>query len=463
MKANLDKDLIVKNLARRTEQYYCMSDDKKEKGFGVLVYPTGAKTFIFKYKIDGVQKLLKLGEYPAFSLANARNEYVKASTKVKDLRKGSADGLDPVKEKKLKSERRIAEALEYKRHPTVATLVSDYIERHAKRHKRSWKKDEQILAREVVGRDITIWGNLKAKDIEKRDVIDLLEKIISRPAPAMANNTFQIIRKMFNWAVEQDILKISPCIAIKKLPAPKNERDRVLSEAEIKTLMASLDRTDLNMSIDVRRCLKLILLTAQRPGEVIGMHAKEIDGNWWTIPAERAKNGKAQRVYLTATALELIGDTKDKGYIFQTPLKVIDKNNDIPAKKRKKKDKPIGDTVLAIAVGRNLAYPLKDGKEKPLYNKEGKVATENRLGVKHFTPHDLRRTAATFMSQLGQMDEVIDAVLNHKKQGIIKVYNLNKYDREKQQALESWERKLNSIIGDSSGNNVININRKKAA
>jgi integrase len=70
----------------------------------------------------------------------------------------------------------------------------------------------------------------------------------------------------------------------------------------------------------------------------------------------------------------------------------------------------------------------------------------NKLGIDQFTPHDLRRTAATFMSSLGFMDEVIDAVLNHVKQGIIRTYNLNKYDKEKQQALEAWERKLNSII-----------------
>ena len=85
----------------------------------------------------------------------------------------------------------------------------------------------------------------------------------------------------------------------------------------------------------------------------------------------------------------------------------------------------------------------------------------NKLAIDQFTPHDLRRTAATFMSSLGFMDEIIDAVLNHVKQGIIRTYNLNKYDKEKQQALEAWERKLNSII---TGNEckVIPIGRKAA-
>ena len=67
-----------------------------------------------------------------------------------------------------------------------------------------------------------------------------------------------------------------------------------------------------------------------------------------------------------------------------------------------------------------------------------------------FTPHDLRRTAATFMAESGELDEVIDAVLNHSKQGIIKVYNLYRYDREKQHALQAWEQKLVNMVSESS-------------
>ena len=65
------------------------------------------------------------------------------------------------------------------------------------------------------------------------------------------------------------------------------------------------------------------------------------------------------------------------------------------------------------------------------------------------------------MSQLGEMDEVIDAVLNHKKQGIIKVYNQNRYDREKQKALESWGRKLASIVSGAAKDNVVSITKAK--
>ena len=76
-----------------------------------------------------------------------------------------------------------------------------------------------------------------------------------------------------------------------------------------------------------------------------------------------------------------------------------------------------------------------------------------------WTPHDLRRTAATNMSALGFSDEVVDAVLNHVKKGVIAIYNRHRYDKEKKAALESWERKLTSIITGKSGN-VIPMTRK---
>jgi integrase len=138
-------------------------------------------------------------------------------------------------------------------------------------------------------------------------------------------------------------------------------------------------------------------------------------------------------------------EMKPKGYIFHTPLT--------------KKEQSIAAQALIVAVARGLAFPLTDDKGNQLFKKDGKPATENRLEIDHFTPHDLRRTAATFMAKAGEMNEVIDAVLNHTKQGVIKVYNQYRYDLEKQKSLETWERKLISIVTGKQGN-VIAITRK---
>lgn len=446
-------DLFMKSLKPKDKEYTA----REKGGFGVRVMPSGRKVFFFLYRVDGQRRFLNLGEYPGLKLEEARKKYEAAAAQVKLLKDGLPGGADPVQVKTDKSDERV----ERRKAPTVADLCTDYIKRHAKRFKRSWQKDEQILNRDV----IPVWGKRKAKDISKRDVNELMEGIVTRGAPIMANYCFAVVRKMYNWAVEQDILETTPFIGA-KLPSAKNTRDRVLSETEIKTIWTSLDRTDLNMSAGIRRALRLILLTAQRPGEVTGMHTEEINGDWWTIPAERAKNGKAHRVYLTPLVKGIIheaieqvkkvdkipADKEYKGFIFPTPVK----------KSKKQPNKiiiqPIGDTALAVAVGRNLTYPLTDKNGNPLYNKDGKSATENRLEIDHFTPHDLRRTAATFMAKAGEMDEVIDAVLNHAKQGVIKVYNQYRYDKEKQAALVAWENKLKIIL---AGEKVVDLGAER--
>jgi len=89
-----------------------------------------------------------------------------------------------------------------------------------------------------------------------------------------------------------------------------------------------------------------------------------------------------------------------------------------------------------------------------MYDADSKPTTFNKIGVDHFTPHDLRRTTATFMAQSGEMDEVVDAVLNHAKQEVIKVYNQFKYDVQKQQALEAWARKQTAITTDTEKDDV---------
>ena len=415
-------DRYIRNLKPEDK----IKDIREKNGFGVRVKPDGSKVFFYRYDspVTGARRTLTLGGYPETSLEAARIAYGTAYKSVKG-------GSDPLEVAQLERE-------EHRKAPTVKDLCEEYIKRHAKKFKRSWETDERILNHDV----IPAWGNRKAAEIVKRDVVLLLEKIVDRGSPVMANNTFAVIRKMFNFAVERDILTHTPCYGVKH-PAPKVSRERVLSVTEIDTFWHNLEGCA--MSPEIRNALKLILTTAQRPGEVIGMHTAEIDGEWWTIPAERAKNKKAHRVYLPAmaraivieaidqakAAREIAADQEYSGFVFPTP--------------HKKKDQSIAPQALVVAVSRALESPVLNTDGKPLLDAGGKPVTINKIGVDHFTPHDLRRTAATFMAQSGEMDEVIDAVLNHAKQGVIKVYNQFKYDSQKQAALESWALKLEAI------------------
>lgn len=366
-------------------------------------------------------------------LADARTKYNAAY----ELHK---NGIDPgAVERQEKQERRLA--------PTVDDLADDYIKKWAKPRKRSWEGDKRTLDVEIIPK----WGKRKAKEIKRRDVVLLLEEIAER-APVMANRTRALLSKVFNFALEREIVEVNPCTGVK--PAVKEEPTvRALADDEIKELWVALDTPGvLHVSPEVSRCLQLILLTGQRPGEVVGMHSAEIDGTWWTIPAERAKNGREHRVFLTPTAKKIIGDKT--GYIFESP----------------KKGKAIAVNALAHVTRLNVEKP-KEVKEQaqetpePLQQKqadqEAPAIVRRKLVMPKWTPHDLRRTAATKLSELGYTDEIIDSVLNHKKKGIVATYNRNRYDREKQQALEAWERKLKSITSGKETGKVVSINAAK--
>jgi integrase len=453
--------------------------DSDLDGFGIRVSHTGKKYFV--RRLIGAKRVrVMIGSHPIKAAEDARSD---AKIKLGLMESGT----DPNEQVRVQNRIRESEAQRI----TVAELVKEYVDRHAKTFKRSWEEDERLLHKELLNeekelleeendkgsyvwnkrkeKDATDWSKRKAADITKRDVTLLLESIIDRGTPAMSNQVLKIVRKMFNFAVERDILQHTPCNGVKAL-APNTRRERTLNESEIETFWRNLSLA--GISDDIEQALKLVLITAQRPGEVSGMHTSEINGHWWTIPSERTKNGKEHRVYLANTALDII--TKAIEDIQQSLIKhnlrmVKEKKPELPITKpyvgyifpcpHRNKDQPIDSHALPVAVRRNLAWPLIDSKGEQLFQEDGRPSTENKIDIEKFTPHDLRRTAATFMSQLGIMDEIIDAVLNHAKQGIIRTYNLNRYDKEKQMALESWERKLISIISNKSSN-VIPIIRK---
>ena len=380
-------------------------DIRERDGFGVRVLPSGVKTWFYIYRFDGKRRFLNLGHYPLLSLAEARKKHREALLMVEH-------GVDPLHDKVVKR-------LERQQTPTVEEFAREYfkaIESDPRYQLKSWSKVASVLRKEV----LPALRKLKITDVTPRHLLLVTDAVVERKALVMANRVFAFASMLMNHAVEKRVLDANPFRGMKRPGGKEQGRDRVLTPAEIKMVWTNLAAC--NMTDEIRRAIKLVLVTAQRPGEVIGMHSSEIEGAWWTIPKERSKNGREHRVYLTATALSLLGDMSGKGYVFKTVLKG---------------EKPMTQLAMNYAIRRALAWPLTDAGGNPLYQKSGKPATENRLGVDSFTPHDLRRTAATHMSQMGFSDEVIDAVLNHKKQGIIKVYNRNKYDIEKQQALEA--------------------------
>jgi integrase len=286
---------------------------------------------------------------------------------------------------------------------TVETLAADFVRLHSKRHKKSWKADETMLNSLVLPH----WGTLQAKAITRRDVNALLDPIAER-APIRANRILAVVRKMFAWAVERDLIELSPCLGVKK-PSKEVSRSRVLSDSEIKTLWNGLCRTEIPRA--TQDALRFQLVTGQRIGEVLGAKWSEFDfkKSEWTIPGDRTKNGRANVVPLSSLALEIV-----------KPLRQAQSDFVFPATDE---SKAIRIDVLTHSLARATAS----------------------LELAHFTSHDLRRTAATRLASLGASRVVVEAILNHKDQSVGAIYDRHDYAGEKADALEQWASEIRRL------------------
>lgn len=255
---------------------------------------SGAKIWqvIYRPKGEAERKRFKIGEYPDMPLAHARG---RAYAIRDDLKAGG----DPA------ARREAAKAA-----PTFGAIAKEYLERYAMKQKRSWEQDQRMLSKDL----LPAWENRKAHEIKRRDVIALLDGIAERGAPITANHTLARARKIFNWAISRDLLQNNPCLQVKPV-ASENQRDRVLTEDEIRKVCAAFDvlaftedGKESPLGAMMEQVFKLRLITAQRGGKVESMAWADVDlaGGWWTIPADRATNGLSHRVPLSASTIVIL-------------------------------------------------------------------------------------------------------------------------------------------------------------
>jgi integrase len=155
--------------------------------------------------------------------------------------------------------------------------------------------------------------------IRRTDVRDFLDAIVERGAPVLANRVLSLVRKMLNFAIDVEWIDANPAQRMAR-PSAEQSRTRVLTADELRAVWEWLEKlapedadatTRRHLALN-QAALKLRLVTAQRGGEVIALRWQDVDldGGWWTIPAEHAKNKMPHRVPLTAMAIKILNDVQ---------------------------------------------------------------------------------------------------------------------------------------------------------
>jgi integrase len=374
-------------------------------GLYLVIQPSGAKSWAFRYRYAGKSRKLTIGAYPSLDLARARSRVAAERVRVQD-------GADPA------TEHRIAASSA----DDFGAAAVQFIQRYAKPKNRGWRESARLIglipdprapsddpATFVAHKHGAVkkWGHRKISEITRADVNRLLDDIVDRGAPIGANRVFSALRKLFNWAEGRYGLEVNPCSRVQR-PSAENSRDRVLTDDEIKAVW----RAAAELGGAFGPFVRLLILTGQRRNEVAGMEWRELDGHLWKLPRGRVKNDNGHEVPLSAEALAVIAGVPrihGRELLFSTT----------------------GETAIS-------------GFSK------AKIEIDEIAGVEDWTLHDLRRTMASGMARLGVSLPVIEKILNHSSgsfRGVVGVYQRHSFADEKRAALDLWGAHVARLVG----------------
>jgi integrase len=352
----------------------------------LFVRPNGRKTYWLYYRRNQKTRWFWLGRASAVSLQDARAKAKRLMAKIE-----LDDTFDP------QEARREARAA-----GTWEQLVDRYISESAKRRLKSWRAVEGQLKRHT-----QCWRGRPAGSIKRADVKQVFRQL-SDTAPGSANLLLAHVSAVFDWAIKEEVLNLpaNPAHGIER--NTMKARERVVEPNELPRLWSTLAAGDDATSA----ALRLLLLTGQRPGEVGHMRWQDVRDRWWIMPGEPSgdgawpgtKNKRTHMVYLSDTARALI-------------------------------DAQAGwhDTYVFVS---SFGKPVDRLKER-MQELTKRLELEPKV-----TPHDLRRTHATMITQLGWDRAAMDRVLGHKPGGVGSVYDRNTYADEFERIAVAVEREL---------------------
>ena len=383
-------------------------------GLGLRLREGGSRTFVFQYKRGRVQRRMNLGKAGALNLAEVRQLALQHYASVRRGEDPAADKADAL--------RQAGETFGFYMDQYLDKLRQEYrprsfteIQRHLAKHARSLHR-------------------MQLAKIDRRDIAAMIVAVTNDAGDPTANRVRASVSTFFTWAMQRGLAESNPVIGTEK--NEEKSRDRVLTPAELRLIWNALDDNEYGA------CIKLLALTGQRLSEIGGLRWSEVHDDEIILPGERTKNGRPHVLPLSKAAAAIIA---------QQPKGAGD---------------PIfGDRERGFVNWSNCKIRL-----------DARIAEANEgKPIEHWTPHDLRRTFATYAggglpehlfkklpardrdvaSGLGIQPHVVEAVLHHvsgARGGVAGVYNRSTYAREKKHALDLWADRLLAIVSGNKSN-----------
>jgi len=389
-------DRTLRNLKTRKSQEDFKDATFTVGEFGVRVSSNGAKRFFVRYRVNDKRRRMMLGAYPGLSLADARKRAHKLCV-------DASDGKDPAKSK---FERRQAGTVGALYELFMAQKRASFAVSTYRNYWAMWRKDCNARL-----------GDLKAVDVERRHIVELLDAIELRTVgPHMVNRTRTMLMTMFNWAVAKDFCKYNPVIGAPKAQQRERPAERFLSRDEIRCYWESSEK----QGAMERVYWRLLLLLALRPGEVMKLQWAWIDRDVLTIPGSEVKNGRTHSLFLSGLVLDELALLKQ-------------------------------ETGFGLFV-----FPSLRGELHRLDFTNSQKDLVTAMQCPFWTARDIRRTCETQMRTFIRDGEGISRVLNHDVSAIRKHYDRNDYFDRKKEVLLKWTAWLEKTIRDDE-NKVIDL------
>lgn len=409
--------------ARGSEKERLLSDGS---GLFLRVRATG-KDWLFIYSMEGKRRKQGLGSYPEVTLERARE---KASLS----RSAVADGKDAINATaQAKKAQKAAEAALAAR-MTVRQLFEAWFSAQVVTHKDGGDRVKRIVEKDV----LPTMGDRFADEVTRADVMRLLDRLKARGLRRSVNVLLQILRQMFWYGLAREIIRADPTASIERKDAGgrENERTRILAPEEIAGLASALSKAGVIPS--TQDAVWLLLGTCARLGELVKAKWGDFDeaAGTWLIPAENSKNGRPHLVHLSGFAKRHLRSLRAHSgsavWLYPNP----------------KGTGPMWPSAIQ--------RQFRDRQMSPEKGLKSRNAVPQSLVLKGgtWTCHDLRRTGATMMGELGVRSDVIDRVLNHvEPRKVTRTYQRQELMAERKAAMEILGQRLDLIT--SKSDNVV--------